>query len=49
MSHERNFKKHKLGDKLWQSLYINIDGGLIEHSDSVKVKPLNLCRPSDGL
>jgi hypothetical protein len=51
VSQERNFKKHKPGDNLWRSLYINIDCRLIEYSDGFKLKgkPLSLCPPNDGL
>jgi hypothetical protein len=38
VSQERNLKKEKLGDKLWRSLYINIDCAVIEYSDSVKLR-----------
>jgi hypothetical protein len=38
VSQERNVKKQTLGDKLWRCLYINIDCGLIEYSDSIKLR-----------
>jgi len=37
VSQERNYKKHKLGDQLLRSSYINIDCGLTEYSDSIKL------------